>query len=251
MGYRRVAPHNRGQGMLDQQERTATTHAAPRSRAAEEEGEPLIVFSAQQVRELTGLSEYQLRSWDQAEFLSPRFPNAPSRKMPGRIYRFRDVVFLRVIAMLRNDCHVNLLEVRKVARWLKDHENTSSSSLRVFVKDSHTILDGSDAAVDSRSEGGQPILSIELATVEREMRARALQSRERTPEEIGKITRHRNVESNAWVLAGTRVPTEAVWNFHQAGHTTAAILTAYPTLTPGDVQRAIEFEQGRCQKQAS
>lgn len=238
--------------MLDQQERTAMRHAAPRSqwRAAEEDGEPLIAFSAQHVRELTGLSEYQLRSWDQAEFLSPRYPNAPSRKMPGRIYRFRDVVILRVIAMLRNDCHVNLPGVRRVARWLKDHENTSSS-LRVFVKDSHTILDDSDAAVDSRVEGGQPMLSIELATVEREMRARALQSRERAPEEIGKITRHRNVESNSWVLAGTRVPTEAVWNFHQAGHTTAAILRAYPTLTPVDVQRAIEFELGRCQKQAS
>lgn len=95
------------------------------------------------------------------------------------------------------------------------------------------------------------MLSIELATVEREMRAGALQSRERLPEELGRIIRRRNVESNAWVLSGTRVPTGAVWNFHRAGHTTAAILAAYPTLTPLDVRRAIEFEQGRRHQQAS
>jgi uncharacterized protein (DUF433 family) len=239
--------------MLDQQERTAVTHAAPGSqrRAVEEDGDPLVAFSARQVRELTGLSEYQLRSWDQAEFLSLPHPNSPRRKLPGRIYRFRDVVILRAIAMLRNDCHVKLSEVRKAARWLKEHVNTSSSLLRLIVKDRHIILDDSDAAVESQPDGGQPGLSIELATVEREMRARALQSRERMPEEIGKITRRRSVESNAWVLAGTRVPTEAVWNFHQAGHTTAAILAAYPTLTPVDIQRAIEFEQGRRHKQAS
>lgn len=239
--------------MLDQQERTAVIDAAPgpQRRAAAEDGEPLVAFSKQQVRELTGLSEYQLRSWDQAEFLSPPHSHAPCRKLPSRIYRFRDVVKLRVIAMLRNDCHVNLPEVRKVARWLKDHENTSSSLLRIIVKDRHIILGDSDTTVDSRSEGGQPMLSIELATVEREMRAGALQSRERLPEELGRIIRRRNVESNAWVLSGTRVPTGAVWNFHRAGHTTAAILAAYPTLTPLDVRRAIEFEQGRRHQQAS
>ena len=53
------------QVMLDQQERSAVIHTAPLSPLSATEGdEPLVAFAAQQVRELTGLSEHQLRYWD-------------------------------------------------------------------------------------------------------------------------------------------------------------------------------------------
>ncbi|GEM_PF-6563509 len=93
-------------------------------------------------------------------------------------------------------------------------------------------------------------LPIDLALIENETRVRALQFRERRPEQIGQITRHRYVESNAWVHAGTRVPTKAVWSFHTSGHNLERILTTYPSLTPADVSSAINFEEQRQQSRS-
>jgi uncharacterized protein (DUF433 family) len=50
---------------------------------------------------------------------------------------------------------------------------------------------------------------------------------------------------NAWVVAGTRIPTEAIWNFHAAGYDAEAIIREYPRLTPDDVRAAIDFESRR------
>ena len=69
--------------------------------------------------------------------------------------------------------------------------------------------------------------------------------RERSPGEIGQIVRHRHVSHNAPVLAGTRIRTEAIWNFHSAGYSDADILREYPRLDPDDIQQAICFERER------
>ncbi|MGI8913282.1 MAG: MerR family transcriptional regulator [Chloroflexota bacterium] len=131
--------------MLDQQERSAVVHAAPRPpwQAAEDDSELLVAFSAQQVRELTGLSEHQLRYWDQADFVTPSYPSAQRRQPLGRIYRFRDVVSLRLIAMLRNDYQIPLPEIRNVAHRLREHENASPALLRFFVRDRQVALEDS------------------------------------------------------------------------------------------------------------
>ena len=47
---------------------------------------------------------------------------------------------------------------------------------------------------------------------------------------------------NAWVVAGTRIPTDAIWNFHRAGYDATAIIKEYPRLKAEDVRAAIEFE---------
>ena len=50
---------------------------------------------------------------------------------------------------------------------------------------------------------------------------------------------------NAPVLAGTRIPTSAVWSFHEDGYTTEQIIDQYPRLYPDDIRAAIAFEQER------
>ncbi len=67
------------------------------------------------------------------------------------------------------------------------------------------------------------VLPIELQSIEDETRARALQLRERSPDEIGKITRYRSVVSSAWDPVEMRVPTVALWNFQAARHNTDAV----------------------------
>ena len=67
----------------------------------------------------------------------------------------------------------------------------------------------------------------------------------RRADQLGKLARNRHIMHNAGVIAGTRIPTRAIWNFHSEGFDTTAILGEYPGLTPKDVRAAIEFEMKR------
>lgn len=218
---------------------------------ADRQAAPLALFTAEQVRCLTGLSAHQLRYWDNTGFFSSSYQEGERRKPYGRVYLYRDVVGLRTVAILRNEHHIPLQKLREVGRWLKEHEADPWPSLRVFVAGRHVYFEDRQTHVRfAPGVPGQVLLPIELGEIENETWAAALRLRERAPEQIGKITRHRDVLSNAWVLDGTRVPTAAVWNFHRAGHDMETILAAYPRLTPIDVQKAIEFEQRRHPQQA-
>jgi uncharacterized protein (DUF433 family) len=97
---------------------------------------------------------------------------------------------------------------------------------------------------------GQVVLNVAIERIAHEMREAALRLRDREPQQHGQIVRNRYVVHNAWTVAGTRIPTEAIWNFHQAGYDTARILNEYPRLTEKDVNAAIEFEAGRKRKAA-
>lgn len=89
-----------------------------------------------------------------------------------------------------------------------------------------------------------------MEKIANEMSAAAAQLKERKPEEVGKITRQRFVVHNASVLAGTRVPTSAVWNLHEAGYSAPEIIREYPRLKAEDIDAAIAHEEGRKAKQA-
>ena len=78
-----------------------------------------------------------------------------------------------------------------------------------------------------------------------ETRALVNKRRRRGKRQLGRIEKHRGVARNAPVLAGTRIPAQAVWNFHEAGYETDAILKEYPSLTPKDVRAAIDFVRRR------
>jgi uncharacterized protein (DUF433 family) len=58
------------------------------------------------------------------------------------------------------------------------------------------------------------------------------------------------VLNNTPVVAGTRVPTEAIWNFHEAGYDTDAIIREYPQITAADVRAAIMYEESRRPRRA-
>jgi hypothetical protein len=151
---------------------------------------------------------------------------------------------LRTISILRNQHKIPLQELRKVGDWLKEHFTDPWSMLRFFVIGKRVYFEDPETRLRLRPGAlAQALLPINLAHIADETHRRALQFRERQPDQIGQITRHRYLESNAWVLAGTRVPTKAVWSFHTAGHDLATILAAYPSLSPAEVASAISFEE--------
>ena len=206
----------------------------------------LAAFTAEQVCRLTGLSARQLSYWDRTEFFSPTLVDDYSRRAFGRIYSFRDVVGLRAIGILRKVHEVPLQELRKVGQWLRRHHDTPWSSLRFALHGRKVVFqDPASGSIVEPRGAGQKVFPIALEPIANEMREAAAHLRDRRADQLGQLSRNRYVVHNAWVIAGTRIPTTAVWNFHRAGFTSDAIIQEYPRLTAADVAAAIEFERDR------
>lgn len=58
----------------------------------------------------------------------------------------------------------------------------------------------------------------------------------------GDVTRNRNVQSGKPVLAGTRMPTEAILAFWQQRMSVAEIQEQYPHLTEEQIYTAVDYE---------
>src|SRR5262249_54886384 len=159
------------------------------------------------------------RYWDRTDFFSPQFVTTETGRTFGRIYSFRDVVGLRVIAVLRNDHEVPLQRLRRVGAYLKQHHSSPWSSMRLYVS-------GRDVAFKNRRTdrierarvGGQEVLEITFEPVAERVRERIEKLRQRQPEELGQVTRNRYVVHNAAVIAGTRIPVSAIRNLSDAGY---------------------------------
>jgi DNA-binding transcriptional MerR regulator len=203
----------------------------------------LLAFTTEHVCRLTGLTARQVRYWDDTGFFSPTLVHGVRRAF-GRIYSFRDVVGLRTIAILRQK--LPLQELRRVGEWLLQHHQTPWSSLRLGLAGKRVVFfdPASGVAVEART-GEQTVLAIALEPIASEMQRAAERLRERQSDEHGQIVQHRNVVHNAFTLAGTRVPTEAVWEFHRVGYKPEAIIREFPRLTKKDVKAAILFERKR------
>lgn len=205
----------------------------------------LLGFTTEHVCRLTGLTLRQVRYWDETGFFSPTLVDGVRRAF-SRIYSFRDIVGLRTISILRNQHRVPLQELRRIGEWLHIHYQTPWSSLRFGLAGKAVVFfdPGTGIAVEPRG-GEQTVLAIALESIAAEMEKAAQSLRDRKAKEQGQIVRHRYVVHNAFTLAGTRVPTDAVWEFHQAGYSHDAIIKEFPRLTKKDVRAAIAFEAKR------
>jgi uncharacterized protein (DUF433 family) len=207
-------------------------------------------FSAHHVRRLTGLSLGQLRYWDLTHFFCPQYASDNRRDPFSRVYSFRDLVGLETLAQLRRRQKVPLQELRKVNAWLRKQYDTETpwASLNFSVEGRRVFVGqpGGQGFVETVS--GQQVVLVRLQEVVRSLERRISRLRKRRRQQIGSIERHRFVARNAPVLAGTRIPTAAVWQLHKAGYRARAIIREFPTLKLRDVSAAIAFEQ---QRQAS
>ena len=197
----------------------------------------LLAYTPDQVCRVTGLTRRQLAYWDDTGFFRPRFA-AEGRRF-SRMYGFRDVVGLRTIAKLRT--RLPLQELRRIGAWLNERYEEPWSSLRFFVVGRSVVFEDTDS-LRGLAGSDQTVLDIRLEEVEHEADVAARRLTERTNEQVGRIVRNRYIQHNAWLIDGTRIPTSAIWNFHEAGYDALAIVSEYPRLTTKDVRAAIEFE---------
>ncbi len=202
----------------------------------------VLAFSAEQVSRLTGLSNRQLRYWDDTEFFTPAFREDVRHSPWARVYSFRDVVGLRALAQMRRSFRVPLQHLRKVGAELRAHYDEPWATLTLYVVGRSVFFQDEGAAIKRADQTRQQLMPIALARVEREIRDEINRLQQRGQGDIGRVARHRYVAENRPVLAGTRIPTEAVWQFHAEGYTPDEILAVYPHLTMKDVQAALRFE---------
>lgn len=211
--------------------------------------EDILAFNTWHVCRLTGLTMRQLSYWDRTGFFSPSLGEGTARSYFARVYTFRDVVGLRVLAVMRNKYRVPLQRLRQVGAYLAERYREPWSTLTFYIVGQQVFYQGHyDDAVRSANRIGQTVIDFAVESVASDVRELATAMRKRAEDQVGRVMRHRLIAENQNVLAGTRIPTRAVWEFHQAGYEDDAILREYPSLTIEDIRAALEFESKRADR---
>jgi uncharacterized protein (DUF433 family) len=204
----------------------------------------LMAFTADQVARLSGITRSRLRYWEQTGTFWPTYVETHETGPYRRIYSFQDLVNLRAMARLRLDFDVELQELRNVTGYLRDHQDTPWSELAVRVYGKHLVFrDPATGQWMSAKPVGQLTFELAFVDVRNESERDARRLMRRSEDQHGKLSKNRNVTSNRWVFAGTRIPVDAVLAFLHEGYRRDQILAQYPTLVNEDIDAALTFEE--------
>jgi uncharacterized protein (DUF433 family) len=203
----------------------------------------LQAFTEDHVIRLTSLSRSQLRAWDRMGFFRPDYAYEDRHQPYSRIYSFKDVVGLRTIAVLRQQYHVSLQQLRKVATELtaRGYGHWAEIKLYVVKGQVHFRRPGSQ---DVEGVWDGQLAMVPVIEVIHDVEERVRDLRVRKTDQLGQIEQHKFVVRNSPVIAGTRIPTATIRRFREAGYSVEDILRQYPTLTREDVDAAIAHEEG-------
>lgn len=207
------------------------------------QGNVVLAFGEEHVERLTKLTRRQLRYWNRTGFFSPTYAEEDEkRKSYSRVYSFRDVVGLRTLGILRRDHNVSLQHLRQVAERLDHLKDDLWTKTTLYVLNKRVVFHEAGSGRLREVVSGQYVAGIPLNEVIADVSTEAEKLRQRAPDRVGKIERHRFVARNAPVIAGTRIKTAAIKRFHDAGYSHAEIMKEYPDLTEKDIEAALAHE---------
>lgn len=200
-------------------------------------------FTEEQVGRLTGITKNQLRRWDRTNFYHPEFADENRRTPFSRVYSFKDIVSLQILGALQNDLGISLQHLRKVKEKLAHLGDDKWSKVKLYVVKKEVVFHDESMGEFRGILSGQIVISpIVLESVKTKMEEAVSQLHSRDRSKVGLVERHRRIASNSWVVAGTRIPIDAVKSFSNAGYTTEQIIDEYPDLTQEDVRAAIAHD---------
>lgn len=203
----------------------------------------MSAFTTQQAATLAKVSERQLGYWETTRVFKPQYVDVA---IPGpfkKLYSFRDLVNLRVLGLLRNTHDVSLDELRKASDYLHAFSDAPWADLGLRLHGNHVAFrDPRSGEWVTAAPLGQRVMPLDLEGINRASECDVRESLARSPADYGNITRSRNVMSNAWILAGTRIPVEAVRSLRIAGASEDDVLAQYPSLVPDDIRAADQFD---------
>lgn len=204
----------------------------------------LLAFTVEHAARATKISERRIRYWDKTGVLTPSLARGQRRTLFGRVYSFGDLVAIRTLAELRDRYGLPLQKLRKVGRYLSARHDNPWGSLSFSIQGRDIVFQDPDSELRLSTDfPGQSVLPLDLVEIERQTEEGVRRLSLREPDQLGKVVQNRYVMRNAPVVAGTRIPTSAVWNFHQAGRSIEDIRRAYPRLTSEDIEAAIAHEK--------
>ena len=206
---------------------------------------PLSAFSLPTASRLTEISERRLKRWDKTGFFQPSLADPNRRRHYSRIYSFRDIVALRTIRELgrRGVSHHRL---RELGEYLKRLPDADWVSQKVYVCGKTVYFTYEDLLIANRPLGQIALgddSTFDLQPVMRDVEHRVSKLRERSADEIGRIDSDRYIMQGQPVLAGTRIPTSAVFEFIEEGLSFEELRAEFPRLTDEDFRAVIAFHR--------
>jgi uncharacterized protein (DUF433 family) len=150
-------------------------------------------------------------------------------------------VALKVLSALRKDAKVSLQHLREVKDKLVQLGDKLWADTILYVHEKKVVFVNPETDALEEVVSGQGILQIPLKVASDNMREQIRRIRLRSADDIGKITRNRNVAHNRLVIAGTRIPIESIKAFSDEGYSVEKIKSEYPILTDEDIQAAINY----------
>lgn len=202
----------------------------------------VAAFSEAQVERFTKLSQRRLRYWAKTGFFGPSFVEERPRLPYSRFYSFHDVVALRTLEMLRVQNNVPLQHLRTVAKELTHLKDELWTSTKLYVAGRRVVLVSPESGGLQEVVSKQYVLAISLKEVIEHTERDVARLRERSPDIIGKIQRHRSIARNAWTIAGTRIAVGSIRRLSEDGYSTSQIIDEYPDLTERDVEAALAHD---------
>lgn len=202
----------------------------------------IAAFTDDQVSRLTGLTVAQLRYWDRTGFFVPSYADNNRRLSFSRIYSFKDVASLRAIGTLRMQFNVPLQELRRVGQALSHLGDDLWTKTVLYVLNRKVIFKEPGTDLPREIVSGQFVIGVALLEILTDTKEAVARLNRRSDEQIGKVERSRYVNHNAFVIAGTRIPTAAIKRFHDAGYAAQQIIDEYPDLTRRDIEAALAHE---------
>jgi uncharacterized protein (DUF433 family) len=175
--------------------------------------------------------------WAETGLVAPTVDRKLSARRRVRLYGFVDLLALAVAAEL-TERGVSVQHVRQIVRRLKargyEHPLTE---LRYATVDKQVYFQLEDGTWEGGLHPEQIVLHEVLNL--RPLRSRIVREVARDDQHIGQVEKRRGVHGSKPVLAGTRIPVEAVRRYLQAGRSTQDVLEAYPDLTEADIETVL------------
>lgn len=132
--------------------------------------------------------------------------------------------------------------MRKVAAELSKYRNAPWSQIKLYVYRRRVAFNEPETGQMREVVSGQYVL-LKLESIIHDLKAEASKLKQRSADQVGAIERNRFIAHNAWVIAGTRIPTKAIQRFHDAGYSAKQIIREYPLLKEADVIAALGHEE--------
>lgn len=196
------------------------------------------MYSTKLTAALTGASPSQLNYWRRGEdpLLIPEYGTSPQAG-----YSFEDVVALRMCVQLRKE--TSLQKVRRAVEYLRTHAPDTHLSAHSVKAAGRTIvlLTNDGDYVDLIERPGQPGITVVMQHVFGEYQTASGKLVPALDSPASGLAIDNEIRGGYPVIAGTRIPYDAIAGLAQDGLSAAEIRDWYPGTSEAAIQGALDL----------